>query len=78
MSEHFNAKGKQFNCVRPRTKWWLSDENRKYYVSPKNGHLKSAKDGERFQYLMTMVLRKKKKRAREAACKPFKVLKMKS
>lgn len=40
MSEHFNAKGKQFNCVRPRTKWWLSDENGKYYVSPKNGHLK--------------------------------------
>ena len=48
MSEHFIAEGKQFNRVRPRAKWWLSDVNGRYYVSPQKGHLKSPKDGERF------------------------------
>ena len=37
MSEHFITEGKQFNRVRPQAKWWLSDVNGRYYVSPQNG-----------------------------------------
>ena len=77
MAEHSMAKGKQSNraSARNRAKWWLSDENGKYFVSTQNGLLKSPKDGKRFQHVIAMSLPRNEG---EAGCLSVKVLKMTS